>query len=77
MSIPLAQLGARIRALRIKRGMTQQGLAQKADLSTVYLKKLESGERSSPALPTLARIARALDASLEIDLIERRRKGRA
>ena len=40
-------------------------------VSAVYLKKLEAGERTSPSLPALAAIAKALGATLRIELMER------
>jgi transcriptional regulator with XRE-family HTH domain len=72
-SVTLPQLGARIQQLRERRGMTQQQLADAAKLSLVYISKLEQGQRTSPSLPALNRIARALGARLNIDLAERNR----
>lgn len=63
--------GERIRELREKRGLTREALAEKTGVSAVYIKKLEAGERTSPSLPALASIARALGATLQIDLVER------
>ena len=63
--------GARIRELREKRGLTREALAEKTGVSAVYIKKLEAGERTSPSLPALASIARALGATLQIELVER------
>jgi HTH-type transcriptional regulator, competence development regulator len=63
--------GERIRELREKRGLTREALAEKTGVSAVYIKKLEAGERTSPSLLALASIARALDATLQIDLVER------
>jgi transcriptional regulator with XRE-family HTH domain len=63
--------GARIRALRDKRGLTREALAEKTGVSAVYIKKLEAGERTSPSLPALAAIARALGATLHITLVDR------
>lgn len=72
-------LGERIRELREKRGLTRETLAGKTGVSAVYIKKLEAGERTSPSLPALASIARALGAMLEIKLVEhattRKRRG--
>jgi transcriptional regulator with XRE-family HTH domain len=70
-------LGRRIRALRERRGLTREQLAEQASLSVVYLKKLEAGDRRSPSFPALERIARALKATLHVQLVERRtrRKG--
>lgn len=71
------RLGERIRTLREQRGLTREQLAAAAGLSAVYVKKLEAGERRSPSLPALERLARALGATLHLDLVERsaRRKG--
>jgi transcriptional regulator with XRE-family HTH domain len=71
------KLGEQIRALRDQKGLTREALAEKAQLSSVYLKKLEAGERLSPSLPALERIARALGATLHVELVARspRRKG--
>jgi transcriptional regulator with XRE-family HTH domain len=63
--------GGRIRELRDKRGLTREALAEKTGVSAVYIKKLEAGERTSPSLPALASIARALGATLRIELVER------
>lgn len=63
--------GARIRELREKHGLTREALAEKTGVSAVYLKKLEAGERRSPSLPALAAIAKALGATLRIELVER------
>ena len=63
--------GKRIRELREKRGLTREALAEKTGVSAVYIKKLEAGERTSPSLPALASIARALGATLRIELVER------
>jgi transcriptional regulator with XRE-family HTH domain len=65
------EFGARIRELREKRGLTREALAEKTGVSAVYLKKLEAGERTSPSLPALAAIAKALDSTLRIELVER------
>lgn len=64
-------LGSRIRELRERRELTREILAKKAHLSAVYVKKLEAGERLSPSLPALERIARALGARLVVDLVAR------
>jgi len=63
-------LGARIKALRMKRGMTQEQLAAKAGLSRIYIAKLEASERMSPSFPALERIARALGVKVRIDLVQ-------
>jgi transcriptional regulator with XRE-family HTH domain len=72
------KIGARIRALRVAKGLTQDELARTADLSRIYVQKLEAGERVSPSFPALERLARALDATLDVEIVERsaiRKKG--
>ncbi|MFC9068376.1 MULTISPECIES: helix-turn-helix domain-containing protein [Streptomyces] len=54
-----AAIGQRIQAIRLQRGLTQQGLAQRAHVSYSSITKVESGHRA--ATPTLtAACARAL-----------------
>ena len=57
----LKALGARVRALRKSRGLTQSELAHRAGLYDVG--KIERGE-SNPAFLTLLRIARTLEVAL-------------
>ena len=57
------RVGVRIHALRIGRGLTQNELAEKADLGVSYLVKLESGVRKA-RLEVLERLARALGEPL-------------
>ncbi len=63
------RLAKQIRELRLKRALTQAELAKRADLSWIYVAKLEGGDRLSPSLPTLNRIARALGAKLRVELV--------
>ena len=63
-------IGQLIRELRTRQGLSQEGLARKARLSRIYIAKLEAGERASPSIPALQRIAGALGAKLKIDLVQ-------
>ena len=63
-------VGKLIRELRTRQGLSQELLAQKARLSRIYIAKLEAGERASPSIPALQRIAGALGAKLKIDLVQ-------
>jgi transcriptional regulator with XRE-family HTH domain len=56
----MATIGDNIARLRVKRGITQEGLAEAADVSVDTVRKLESNARSSARLSTLHQIARAL-----------------
>ncbi len=66
--MPRRTLGKRIRELREQRGLSRQELAEATGLSAVYLKKLEAGDRESPSLPALEKIARALRVRLYVEL---------
>jgi transcriptional regulator with XRE-family HTH domain len=55
-----AEIGARIRDWRTARGLTQDQLAEAADLSQPGLFRIEAGE-TNPQLDTLQRIAKALN----------------
>ena len=51
--------GRRVRSLRRRRGLTQEGLAERADLHATYLGSIERGERNV-TLAKIVAIARAL-----------------
>jgi transcriptional regulator with XRE-family HTH domain len=52
-------LGEAIRAERKEAGFSQEKLAEKADLSTVFISRIERG-RESPTVDNLVKIAKAL-----------------
>ena len=52
-------LGEAIRIQRKKKRWSQERLAEKADLSTVFISRVERG-KESPSLDSLVKIARAL-----------------
>ena len=51
--------GARVRALRIEKGMSQEGLAHDAGLDRSYVGQVERGERNV-TLDNIYRLAEAL-----------------
>ncbi len=57
------ELGAKIRDLRVKNGLTQQELADRAELSKGYISQLET-EVTSPSIATLADILQCLGTDL-------------
>lgn len=65
----LRNVAKRIKQARERRGLTQQALAEKAHLSAIYIRKLEAGERESPSLDALERIAKVLGVKL-VDLLK-------
>jgi DNA-binding XRE family transcriptional regulator len=60
----LVVLGARVREIREARGLSQEALAELANLDRTYVSGLERGVRN-PTIMSLARIATALGATLE------------
>lgn len=62
------RLGEQIKRLREQRGLSQQALAEAAGLSRIYIAKLEAGERASPSMPALERIATALGVTVRVTL---------
>lgn len=57
------EFGGHIRALRQARGLTQSSLAERSQVSTDAIRRLEAGD-SSPSLKTLDRLARGLGLQL-------------
>jgi len=64
------ELGYQIARLRLLRGMTQAELADKVGTRQPSIARLENGN-SMPSLSFLERIAKALDAEVEIKIIPR------
>ena len=59
-------IGVRIKKLRAKAGLTQEGLARKADIPYTTLTKVESGVIKNPSVQVIAKIAAALELRMEI-----------
>lgn len=59
----LSTLGSQIRNLRIARGMTQQELAEKSELSLPFVNLIENNRRNV-SLETLIKLLATLDTSL-------------
>ena len=57
-------LGKRIQHLRIKRGMTQERLAEEAKISITHLSMVETG-KDTPSLKLVYKIADILDVKVE------------
>ncbi|EDM77798.1 DNA-binding protein [Plesiocystis pacifica SIR-1] len=58
-----ARFGRHVRGLRRARGLTQEGLAERADLSADTIRRLENGG-FSPSLVTLVKLTRGLELRL-------------
>lgn len=61
----LQNFGARVRALREKRGLSQAELAYKGGFNRNYIGMVERGERN-PSLLTLQRLADAFEIELSL-----------
>lgn len=59
----LVRFGARVRALRLSKGYSQESFAAKCDLDRTYVGRIERGERNL-ALRNIESIAKALDITL-------------
>jgi transcriptional regulator with XRE-family HTH domain len=64
-SSPAADLGRTIRAERRRAGLTQAELARRAGIASNHLSRLESGEKIDPRFATIAKLALALNVSLD------------
>ncbi len=57
----IRRLLARIRALREARGLSQEAFAERAGLKYKHYQAIEAGRKPKLQLPTLIKIAKALD----------------
>lgn len=64
MSVESRALGDAIRAARMKKGMTQEHLAELLDITPIHLKNIE-GSRRKPSVPLLFAIMELLDLSVD------------
>lgn len=64
----LENLGKRIREERLKKGLTQEQLAEKVDISLNFMSLIENGKNMS--VQTLINLANALDVSIDYLLNE-------
>ena len=69
------RFGENIRQLRLSRGLTQEGLAEKSELSVDAVRRIEWGT-ISPSLDTLSKLSHGLDISLRtlFSTFEQRRR---
>ena len=65
MNLNNHQIGERIRTLRKRNGMTQEQLAEAANLSVPYISHMERGFKR-PSLETLVRLAVALHVTADV-----------
>jgi len=58
-------IGEKIKKIRNDLNLTQEELAQKAEISYITLVKIEQGKVENPTMKTLQKIAKALAVSLD------------
>lgn len=61
----LIKFGERVREIRKKKGLSQEGLAQKANLHRTYIGMIERAEKNI-TLINIEKIANALEIKIEI-----------
>ena len=59
-------IGDNIKKIRKKKGLTQDGLAKKADIPYTTLTKLESNVVKKPSIQTISKISKALKVKMEV-----------
>ena len=65
---PEHQIARQLIALRLERGLSQAELAERAGTKQASVSRVERGV-TTPSLPLLKRLAEALDARLEVQLV--------
>ncbi len=61
----MATFGERLKTLRTAKGLTQEGLARAADLSSATVAKLEHVKGMDPSWSTVVKLADALNVSTD------------
>ena len=64
MALILEKFGSKIRSLRLKKKLSQEKLAELADLHRTYIGQIETGKRNV-ALKNIAKLAEALGVSMK------------
>lgn len=64
MALILEKFGTKIRTLRLKKKLSQEKLAELADLHRTYIGQIETGKRNV-ALKNIAKLAEALGVSIK------------
>lgn len=64
MAIDFETVGKRVKEVRKQKGISQEELVERADLSAQYISQIETG-RKKGSLPTYNKLAKALDVSID------------
>lgn len=74
MDADLRELGEAIRAARMRKGLTQEALAELLDITPIHLKNMESSRRK-PSVPLLFALMKVLDFSVDALVFPERAEG--
>ena len=69
MNVDFISIGARIKYIRTQKGLSQEELAEFADVSPVYISNIERGEKSA-SLKTVIAVANVMNISTDSILID-------
>ena len=69
MEIDYKAIGQRIKIARIKKGITQETVADLIDITPAHMSNVETG-KTKVSLPTLIEIANALSVSVDVLLCD-------
>lgn len=69
MEIDYKAIGQRIKIARIKKGITQEAVADLIDITPAHMSNVETG-KTKVSLPTLIEIANALSVSVDVLLCD-------
>ena len=64
MDTEMRELGETIRSARMRKGLTQEALAEMLDITPIHLKNMESSRRK-PSVPMLFALMELLDFSVD------------
>lgn len=73
MSVDIRELGQAIRSARMRRGITQEVLAEMLDITPIHLKNIE-GSRRKPSVPLLFQMMEILDFSVDALVFQTRQE---
>ena len=74
MDAEMRELGEAIRAARMRKGLTQEALAELLDITPIHLKNMESSRRK-PSVPLLFALMELLDLSIDALVFPERAQG--
>ncbi|ADY55383.1 helix-turn-helix domain protein [Syntrophobotulus glycolicus DSM 8271] len=75
MELDRKRLGGAIKNARLENNLTQEELAELADIATVHMKQLEAGSRN-PSIEVLYKLVRLLNLSVDAVFFPERADGR-